>query len=377
MDILDKELSLMRKAMDILLGTRGSRSCESTGLRPQKTPMIEAMTKAVKALGIAALVSTAACSSQYPGMQTGYGQQVGYGQPGQQPGAGQSGFMGFSSASNLAGTAGGAALGGFIGDQFGHGTGKIIATALGAFIGGIGGNYITQPSQPPQQPVPGMSNMSMATMGQQPVGMGGYGGGAMMAGAVGFSAYEISMMHNAERTAYNTPTGSQITWRNPQNGNGVTIIPAGDPYPYNGTMCRKFAMTVFLGNQVRQGSAVACQDNNGNWRVLALVNAPFDGKIHNEKIQLAQADESNIKLTPLDTVTERPLAPAPDAKLLPLDPVTERPLAPPGQGWQDEELSQPSAPDPAPHIHSLRPTATNPNPPQEETAESTMSFGFG
>ena len=299
MDILDKELSLMRKAMDILLGTRGSRSCESTGLRPQKTPMIEAMTKAVKALGIAALVSTAACSSQYPGMQTGYGQQVGYGQPGQQPGAGQSGFMGFSSASNLAGT------------------------------------------------------------------------------AVGFSAYEISMMHNAERTAYNTPTGSQITWRNPQNGNGVTIIPAGDPYPYNGTMCRKFAMTVFLGNQVRQGSAVACQDNNGNWRVLALVNAPFDGKIHNEKIQLAQADESNIKLTPLDTVTERPLAPAPDAKLLPLDPVTERPLAPPGQGWQDEELSQPSAPDPAPHIHSLRPTATNPNPPQEETAESTMSFGFG
>ncbi len=43
------------------------------------------------------------------------------------------------SANCIVGTAGGAALGGIVGNQFGGGTGKTLATAAGATAGGLAG----------------------------------------------------------------------------------------------------------------------------------------------------------------------------------------------------------------------------------------------
>src|SRR5262245_12849953 len=42
----------------------------------------------------------------------------------------------------MIGTAGGAAIGGLIGSQFGHGSGQLAATAAGVFIGGLIGNQV-------------------------------------------------------------------------------------------------------------------------------------------------------------------------------------------------------------------------------------------
>lgn len=49
------------------------------------------------------------------------------------------------------GTVGGAAVGGLLGSRFGHGNGRLAATAVGTAVGALAGNMITQPQPAPVQ----------------------------------------------------------------------------------------------------------------------------------------------------------------------------------------------------------------------------------
>jgi surface antigen len=126
------------------------------------------------------------------------------------------------------GTLGGAAAGGLIGSQIGHGSGKAAATLTGVLLGGFLGNRAG----------------SMVDEGDR------------------------AAAARAEQRAYTAPVGQQITWNNPQNGDSGTIVPVRDGYASNGAYCREFQQTIVVGGKQEQGFGRACQQPDGSWKIV-------------------------------------------------------------------------------------------------------------
>lgn len=126
------------------------------------------------------------------------------------------------------GTLGGAAAGGLIGSQIGHGSGKAAATLAGVLLGGFAGNQLG----------------SMVDEGDRRAAA------------------------RAEQRAYAAPIGQQITWNNPQNGNSGVIVPVRDGYDQGGAYCREFQQTITVGGQKQQGFGKACQQPDGSWKIV-------------------------------------------------------------------------------------------------------------
>jgi len=125
------------------------------------------------------------------------------------------------------GTLGGAGAGALLGNQFGHGTGKVIATALGAVGGAWLGNEI----------------------------------GASLDNA------DRARLQQAQLRAYDAPVGQTITWNNPQNGNSGTFTPLRDGTASNGDYCREFQQTVVVGGQRQSAYGTACRQPDGSWKI--------------------------------------------------------------------------------------------------------------
>ena len=126
------------------------------------------------------------------------------------------------------GTLGGAAAGGLIGSQIGHGSGNAAATLTGVLLGGFIGNQ-----------------------------MGGY-----------IDDKDRQAASRAETRAYTAPVGQQITWNNPENGNSGTITPTRDGYASNGAYCREFQQTIVVGGKQQQAYGKACQQPDGSWKIV-------------------------------------------------------------------------------------------------------------
>ena len=126
------------------------------------------------------------------------------------------------------GTLGGAAAGGLIGSQIGHGSGNAAATLAGVLLGGFVGNQL----------------------------------GGMV------DDNDRRRMATAERQAYTAPVGQQIAWNNPSNGNSGTITPIRDGYDQGGAYCREFQQTIVVGGQQKQGYGRACQQPDGSWKIV-------------------------------------------------------------------------------------------------------------
>jgi len=126
------------------------------------------------------------------------------------------------------GTLSGAAAGGLIGSQIGHGSGTAAATLTGVLLGGFLGNQL---------------------------------GGVV-------DDADKRRASAAEQRAYTAPIGQQITWSNPQNGNSGAIVPVRDGYAANGAYCREFQQTITVGGQQQQGYGKACQQPDGSWKIV-------------------------------------------------------------------------------------------------------------
>lgn len=126
------------------------------------------------------------------------------------------------------GTLGGAAAGGLIGSQIGHGSGNAAATLTGVLLGGFLGNRAG----------------SMVDEGDR------------------------TAASKAEYRAYSAPVGQQITWNNPNNGNSGVITPVKDGYAQNGAYCREFQQNINVGGQQQQGYGTACQQPDGSWKIV-------------------------------------------------------------------------------------------------------------
>lgn len=127
------------------------------------------------------------------------------------------------------GTIVGAATGGLVGAQFGHGSGNLAATAIGTLLGAFIGHEV---------------------------------------GASLDRADEVAA-EQAARTAYAAPLGQPITWNSAQTGHSGAITPVRDGHDQGGNYCREFTQTVTVSGQTSQAFGTACRTPDGSWRIVA------------------------------------------------------------------------------------------------------------
>jgi surface antigen len=127
------------------------------------------------------------------------------------------------------GTIAGAVLGGIVGNQFGKGSGKVVATMAGAVVGGIVGNEIGRKLDDRDR---------------------------MLAREAEYEAWERG------------PPGRPVKWRNPDNGRYGEIV-SEDYYERAGSRCRNFVHRVYIDGRPQAMRGTACRNPDGTWRQVA------------------------------------------------------------------------------------------------------------
>ncbi|MCF6199381.1 MAG: glycine zipper 2TM domain-containing protein [Hyphomicrobiaceae bacterium] len=123
------------------------------------------------------------------------------------------------------GTVVGAVAGGAIGNQFGKGDGRTVATIAGILIGGIIGSDI----------------------GRQ------------------LDENDRRRASRAEYTALESGrSGEPSEWRNPDSGHYGRIVPQR-PYKIAGRDCRNYTHTIYIGGQPETMRGRACRNQDGSW----------------------------------------------------------------------------------------------------------------
>ena len=128
----------------------------------------------------------------------------------------------------VGGTLAGAALGGFLGSQMGHGDGRLATTAIGTLLGAYLGNSI----------------------GRQ------------------LDENDRRQMQEAETRAYASPLNEPIVWNNPNSGNSGSVTPIRDGRTAAGQYCREFQSEVVVGGERQNAHGTACREPDGSWRIV-------------------------------------------------------------------------------------------------------------
>ncbi len=127
------------------------------------------------------------------------------------------------------GLAVGAIAGGLVGNQFGKGNGRVLATVAGAVVGGIVGSEI----------------------------------GRRM------DEHDRLMAQQAEFDALETgESGRSRQWRNPDNGHYGEVTPSR-PYKRGVADCRDYAHTIYIDGRPQTMKGTACRNPDGTWRNMA------------------------------------------------------------------------------------------------------------
>jgi surface antigen len=74
------------------------------------------------------------------------------------------------------------------------------------------------------------------------------------------------LMADALRKAYALPVGEKSLWKNDANGHNGAYISTREGYRNNGTYCREFQETIFIGKDTYQGYGASCKEADGNWK---------------------------------------------------------------------------------------------------------------
>ncbi len=123
----------------------------------------------------------------------------------------------------------GAVAGGLVGNQFGKGSGNVLATVAGAAVGGLVGSEIGR------------------SMDEQD---------RRLAERAEFAALEEGESDRPRR------------WRNPDNGRYGDVVP-GRPYKRSNVDCRDYTHTVYIDGRPRKMHGTACRNPDGSWRNVA------------------------------------------------------------------------------------------------------------
>lgn len=95
--------------------------------------------------------------------------------------------------------------------------------------------------------------------------------GALLGSEVGKSLDKAdrSYMDRASQRAFETaPSGSQVSWRNPDSGNSGSVVPQPAYQTRSGDYCREFQQTISVGGDSQQGYGTACRQPDGSWKIV-------------------------------------------------------------------------------------------------------------
>ena len=128
------------------------------------------------------------------------------------------------------GTAGGAAIGGFVGSQFGGGLIRTLFTATGTLAGGVSGYvYARQLIK---------SDMAL---------------------------YE----NTAKKGLVNADDGQVLSWLNPETGRSGIFRPTRSFVSAQGQNCRTFRTTISFDDGFESGDGTACETASGKWLIFS------------------------------------------------------------------------------------------------------------
>ncbi len=123
------------------------------------------------------------------------------------------------------GTVVGGVLGGVLGSQVGGGTGRTAATIGGALLGGL------------------------------------------LGGSVG-SSLDRSDELQAYQALENNRTNEVSTWRNPDTGSQVAVIPTRTYTGASGQYCREYDTRVTIDGRREDARGTACRQDDGSWQIV-------------------------------------------------------------------------------------------------------------
>ena len=128
-----------------------------------------------------------------------------------------------------AGTVVGGAGGALIGSQVGGGSGRLVGVAIGTLAG------------------------------------------ALIGGEIGRSldaADRAEMQRTAQYALENNRTNEQSTWRNPDSGHSGDITPVRTYKSSEGSYCREYTQTVYIGGEPQAAYGRACRQPDGSWKIV-------------------------------------------------------------------------------------------------------------
>lgn len=150
------------------------------------------------------------------------------------------------------GTIVGAGLGGVIGNQIGHGTGKTVATVAGVILGGVAGHSVDRNWDSGTRY---RSYNNVSYVNPEPTY---YSYAPAPQPTVVYSQYNYGHHHHHPR-----PVVVQQQTIVQQNIVPVTYQqPAAEPY------CREYSNRVVVGGRVQESYGTACMQPDGSWQIV-------------------------------------------------------------------------------------------------------------
>lgn len=157
------------------------------------------------------------------------------------------------------GTGVGAALGGLLGSQFGHGDGRLAYTALGVFGGGLVGNSVgTSLDRADRAYVGGGRSYYYSGYAEPAVSYYGYQ-----------QTYVAPPAPPPARVVYVQPEPEVVEYRPMPTGVITQGYVGGDTGGRSSSSgyCREYTQQVRIGNRVQESYGTACLQPDGSWQM--------------------------------------------------------------------------------------------------------------
>ena len=95
--------------------------------------------------------------------------------------------------------------------------------------------------------------------------------GGLLGGAIGNRMDAADQRHaneTAARALETSPTGTAVSWQNPDSGHFGTVTPTRTYQTASGQHCREYQHTVTIDGQQEQAYGKACRQPDGSWKIL-------------------------------------------------------------------------------------------------------------
>ena len=95
--------------------------------------------------------------------------------------------------------------------------------------------------------------------------------GGLLGGVIGDRLDAADRRHEsqtAQQALESAPTGTRMTWRNPDSGHSGTIMPTRTYQTANNTHCREYQQTVTISGETQQAYGTACRQPAGSWKIV-------------------------------------------------------------------------------------------------------------